>query len=405
MLAALSPRGISHALGRTHAALLRIPRRLIRASAAPLLGRVLYRLCLGAWPSRPELQLFNQGLRDGQTPLPPCCRAMLNVPAARVQISRVVLLDMVRSGAIIPGDPFDHPVAAAGPATLPPQSGNPLSFWHGPPVAFLHLEKTGGVSLAKLLTDMFHPHQIDPDPRRTLAPHVAPPFAGRSLDGIRRHPLVFGHYDLPSLQRLDPNRTLVTMLRNPVERILSLYYYWRSIDLGAVPVSASHAAVRTAHRCGLLEFLETDDPAVRNHIDNLYVRRLTGGYATGARPDPVRQAPEAGLSAALAGLGQFDFVGITEQMGASVSALGDLLGFQPPDTIPQENVTAANMASGGVFRAVPRETLTPAHWRQLGRLTRLDAVIYRVATDRFEVHRGYGARTRHSRDSVLDRAG
>ena len=198
---------------------------------------------------------------------------------------------------------------------------------------------------------------------------------------------------------------MVTMLRDPAERILSLYYYWRSIELGAVPVSASHAAVRTAHRFGLLEFLETDDPVVRDHIDNLYVRRLTGWYATGARPDPVRHAPEAALSAALAGLRQFDFVGITEQMAASVSALGGVLGFQPPDTIPRENVTAANMASGGVFRTVPHETLTPAHWRQLGRLTRLDSVIYRVACDRFEAHRGLGARRRSSSPAVLDQAG
>jgi hypothetical protein len=350
-----------------------------------MLGRVLYRLCLGAWPNAAEARQFTAGLRDQSTPLPPCCRAMLTVPAAQIQLGRVLLLDMVRRGAIRPPELFDIGGAGPAPNVLPAQSGNPLTFWHGPPIAFLHLEKTAGVSLAKLLTDMFHPAQIDPDPHRTLPPHVAAPFAGRPANEIRRHALVYGHYDLPSLRRLDAGRIVITMLRNPVERILSLYYYWRSIDLARLRGSASYPAVEMAHRCGLLEFLGAASPVVRNHIDNFYVRRLTGQYGTDSHCDRVQDAPSLALSAALQGLRQVDFVGVTEEMEASVAALGAFLGFTPPSTIPRANMAATNAAmNGGVFRDVAREALTPAHWRHLARLTRLDAVVYRTACDRLK---------------------
>ncbi len=359
-------------------------RTLVLAAMSAVLGRVLYRLCLGAWPTPDEARLFAAGLRDRSTPLPPCCRAMLNVPAAQLQLSRVLLVDMLRRGAIV--SPPVPGIRGAWQAqhALPVQSGNPMVFWQGPPIAFLHLEKTAGISLATLLTDMFHPAQIDPDPCRTLAPHVATPFAGRPPAAIRRYALIYGHYDLPSLRRLDAGRIVITMLRDPVERILSLYYYWRSIDLTVLPSGGSFPAVAMAHRCSLLEFLETDSPVVRDHIDNFYVRRLTGLYGTGAQADRVTDSPSLALSAALTGLRQIDFVGVTEEMAAGVAALGSFLGFTPPAVLPRANMAATNAATGGgVFHAVDRENLTPAHWRTLTRLTRLDAVVYRAACERW----------------------
>ncbi len=368
-------------------------RRVVWAELRPL----LFRLCLGRWPAPREALLFNAGLRDRATKLPACCRAMLAVPEWRVQISRMVLVDMARSGGLVLNDPF----GVATSSEPPPHSGDPLRFWHGPPVAFLHLEKTAGVSLAKLLTQMFHPQQIDPDPHRTVAPHLRVPFAGRPAPAIRRHALIFGHYDLPSLHRLDPGRTVITMLRNPADRILSLYYYWRSIDLSRLPAGAAHAAVRLAHCSDLLEFLGSDDPLVRDHIDNFYVRRLTGIYLTGASSDRLSDAPDAVLKLALQGLRRIDFVGITEEMAPSVAALAGFLGFVPPDQVPMENTAAANAAGPQcVFRPVSRESLTPAHRQQLGRLTRLDTVVYRVACERFATHRGVVPNPYHSQSAI-----
>jgi hypothetical protein len=358
------------------------PRALGLAVAALLAGRLLYRLCLGRWPSAAEAQLFTAGLRDRDTPLPPCCRAMLNVPAAQVQLARMLLLDMVQRGVIAPAHPGQ-------PIALPTQSGNPLTFWRGPSIAFLHLEKTAGTTLSTVLTDQFHPAQIDPDPDRTAAPHMAAPFARRPASTIRRHALIYGHYDLPALKRLDAGRIVITMLREPASRILSLYYFWRSIDLDSVRGDVSFGAVAMAHRCSLLDFLRCDIPSVRDHIDNLYVRRLTGFYGTGNAIDRVAEAPNQALSLALQGLQRIDFVGVTEEMERSLAALGAFLGFARPDAIPRENAAATNAATaGGVFSPVPRETLTPAHRRHLSQLTQLDDVVYRAARERLALYGG-----------------
>ena len=378
-------------------------RTLALAAVGPLAGRLLYRLCLGTWPSASDARLFTAGLRDRTTPLPPCCRALLYVPTAQVQLARLLLLDMVRRGAIPPAE--SSPQAGPVPMAVPAHSGNPLNFWRGPPIAFLHLEKTAGVSLSTLLTAMFHPGQIDPDPHRTAAPHMVAPFAGRAMSAIRRHALVYGHYDLPALQRLDAGRVVITMLRDPTARILSLYYFWRSIDLDSVRDAVSFDAVAMAHRCNLLDFLRCDIPSVRDHIDNVYVRRLTGFYGTGSAVDRVTDTPNQALSLALRGLRRIDFVGVTEEMGRSIAALGAYLGFTPPELIPCENAAATNAAArSGVFRRIPHEALTAAHRLHLSQLTQLDDVVYRVARERLALYGGQ-CRPRYGNDLIAGYSG
>lgn len=325
-------------------------------------GRLLYRVCLGHWPISGENQLFTIALADRSSPLPPIMRAMLRVPTGRVALGSAMMTDMAMRGRIAGAEPG---------RAFPAQCGNPFAFWDGPPISFLHLEKTAGVSMTILLTGLFYPEQIDRDPYRTLAPHTSKPFAGRSLTKINRRGLVYGHYDLPALRQLTSDRVIVTLLRDPVRRLISLYYYWRNTDLSGLRDDASFAAVEMTHHCTLLEFLGSEALVVRNHIDNLYARRLTGFYGS-VHNDLLVDAPDRALSAALAGLNTIDFVGITEQMSESVEALGAYLGFAPPATIPWQNTT----------EVVQHEPLTPAHWQHLTRLTRFDAIIYRAGLDR-----------------------
>lgn len=337
-------------------------RRAGLSFGGPTLGRLLHRACFGHWPSPDENRVFTAALRERSSPLPPAMRAMLRLPAGRVQLGSAMLADMAIRG-LIPGAEPGRP--------LPTQCGDPLAFWHGPPISFLHLEKTAGVSMTTLLTGLFHPEQIDQDPTRTIAPHVSRRFSGRSLTDINRRALVYGHYDLPTLRQLASERVIVTLLRDPMQRILSLYYYWRNTDLSSLRADASFKAVEMTHHCTLLEFLGSEALVVRNHIDNLYARRLTGFYGS-AHDDLLVDAPDRALSAALAGLETIDFVGVTEHMHPSVAALSAYLGFAPPATIPWQNTT----------RVTPHEPLTSAHWQHLTRLTRFDAIIYRAGLDR-----------------------
>ena len=355
------------------------------AIVAPLFGRLLFRLCLGRWPDADEHRVFRSGLVDRAVPLPPALRAMLPMPEATELVNHFLLLRMVRTGRLQTTNAFDQHHAAGEAPGVPPLSGNPVAFWRGQPVAFLHLEKTGGGAIAQALTEACHPEQIDPDPRRTAAPHALAPFTGRDPAAIRRRALIYGHYDLPSLRRLDTERPVITVLRAPERRILSLYYYWRSINRDVLDTTADNEAVKLAQDCDLLAFLETRDPSVRNYIDNFYVRRLTGTYVSADGHDRLAACPLSHLDRALAALRAVEFVGVTEQMGLTLASLRrrfDLDGGPGPE---RHNVGLDNgRVAPRVFHDVTRVPPTPDQERALVRLTSLDAVLYAAACERFD---------------------
>ena len=359
-----------------------------RLTVAGAVGRLVLRTMLGRWPDAAELVAFRAGLDAGSHGLPPLLRACAYVPAAGPLLSRSMLLSAQRGSAADPTRP-GRPAALAAAQMM----GDPLTIWRGPRLRFLHLEKTAGSSLINVLAAQFHPLQIDADPDRNYPPHERRPFPHASYAAQRDAALVWGHYDLPSLRRLDAGSEAFTLcvFREPGQRILSLYYYWRANQADQA------ATVRCARETGLLAFLRTRDPLIVNYIDNLYVRRLTGLYATAAA-DPVAQTPDDALDAALACLSTLDFVGMSGRLDDSLALLGKRIGFTPPLHTPQVNVLARSERNSVLpYRPTPRETVTPEIAAELERLTRLDRVLYRQVEQRFE-HELAGTRRHASTD-------
>ena len=275
---------------------------------AMALATPILRLSTGKWPAPADTASFRRAFRHF-TPLPPLMRGLASVPAGREQLTRAML-----AGWLLADDTYRGSLMGelTGGDTRP---GNALRVWSGPPVTFLHLEKTAGMSIVAALAAQFHPLQIDADLRRAFPPHVLCPLPPFLLARVRRCALVWGHYDLPSIRRLGPGRFTFTLLRDPEARIVSLYRYWRgqaALDLGW---NGMNAPVLAAQRLSLAEFLATDDPVIRDYIDNFYVRRLTGQYASLNAVDPLAADPQYWLDQALAALDTLDFVGLTEDSG------------------------------------------------------------------------------------------
>jgi hypothetical protein len=178
------------------------------------LSPFVFRLCVGRWPDRAENRQFAAAMCDRKTQIPAILRALIATPAAWPQLSHMISFYLMAEGSLPRSD-------GGG---IAPRSGNPLAFWQGEPVTFLHFERTAGTTLASLLTEKFHPLQIATAPL---------PFEGQCSDTVLAviddHKLVWGHYDLPSFRRLNARRRIITLLREPTARILSLYYFWRSI--------------------------------------------------------------------------------------------------------------------------------------------------------------------------------
>jgi hypothetical protein len=332
-------------------------RRAAIGLASLIASPVLFRLSTGRWPDDTERRQFAAAFRDRGMHIPPLARALIVTPAAREQISRMVYFQLIAEGKL--------PAPSVG--GIPPLSGNAFAVWQGPAVSFLHVERTGGTSLAASLTAGFHPLQI-------WAAHRV-----EDLEQPKANPddrkLVWGHYDLPTLLRLDPARRIVTVLREPAARILSLYYFWRSIHPAQLAVMAD-SRVAEAHRLPLLDFLHSAHQPIRDSIDNVYVRRLTGLYAAGTMHDQLRQDPDAALAQARTALAKFAYVGVSETMSETIRGIERVLGVTL-GAVHRLNETVANPDRNPLhFRAVTREAMTPEISTALADLTRLDGVLY-----------------------------
>lgn len=344
-------------------------RAIVLDGFAWLFAGMILRLATGAWQSGEDVARFRSGFRNF-TPLPPLLRGLVLVPAARQQLMQAMLASWLLADETYRGQLRDQFGSNA------PAEGDCLRVWTGPKVTFLHLEKTAGMAMTKVLTRQFHPLQVDADARRAFPPHVLTPLPPFLLERVRRCSLVWGHYDVPALRRLGPGRFTVTLLRDPRARILSLYRYWRGQAALNLGWNGMNAAVCAAQRMQLAEFLASDDPLLVDYIDNFYVRRLTGQYRSFCDTDPLRAAPARSLDEALRALDEFDFVGISEDMNGSVARLGALLGFAPPARVEPVNVTQAAME--------PLPLDDPEIAAQLARLTALDQVVYDTALRRYQ---------------------
>ncbi len=348
------------------------------------LGRLLLRLILDRWPNTRELHQFKQGLHHSIAPVPPLLRGFCAVPAAQPALTRSMLLAWLLADRSYQG------VMREGLGSEAPP-GDHLRVWTGQPVSFLHFEKTAGTTVLGSLCQQFHPVQIDPDPYRSMAPHVLSAFPSHAAARLDRHQLVHGHYDFPALRRLGRARFIFTMLREPRSRILSLYYFWRATDPALLGAPGDNLNVRFAHEHDLLAFLNARDPLIANYIDNVYVRRLIGCYATSAEPDPLHEQPARSLDLALQALDTLDLVGITESTQASLAVLTVRLDGEPAGRAVILNDAESNRQNRpGDYRLIERQPMTVAIEAALDRLTVLDREIYAAASARLKknlIHR------------------
>jgi hypothetical protein len=347
-------------------------RRVAVAAVCYLTCPLLHRLAVGVWPTRQSAARFRRGMSRGNAPVSPLLRGVATTPEARPQLRVLLTLDYL---AGLPGDgPLTPEPVLPAPYALPPHFGDPLRVWTGPRLGVLHFEKAAGTSLVDALVPQFHPVQIDPDPLRSMPPHLICRTTAGMISACRDHALVWGHYDLPYLRALGADRVPIVLLREPAARLLSLYHYWRSLDAEVLAREDGNYTVWLAHRLDLESFLACDDPLLRDYLDNCYVRRLTGTYG-----DVGEAALAVAAARAREELKHIECVGTTDDLDGFVRALAARFGFTPPPRTPRVNVTAEIARSDRRFRHVPAPAITPEVRRALARLTRHDRVLYEDA--------------------------
>jgi hypothetical protein len=206
-------------------------------------------------------------------------------------------------------------------------------------VVFLHIAKTAGTSIVhffrrRLPGDAICSHgdflQFDGDSADR----------GRSLADYR---FVSGHFGYSDVAALLPDAYSFTFLRDPVDRVLSLYKFCLHADM-----QRRFAVARAARDLGLEGFIHSQLPEVCEMLDNQQTWQLARSYWRDDRRALAHLAPDELLDLAWAHLSEFSRVGTTETFDEDFGIILADLGIdepvpgkrqlQTPDPLPRDTL-------------------------------------------------------------------
>jgi hypothetical protein len=264
---------------------------------------------------------------------------------------------------------------------------NPAVYADQPCLVFLHIPKTAGTTLHHLLTPLFASNRICPERFNHLhaySPTELAPFQFYS-----------GHFEYDSLKYI-PRRKIkiITMLREPKARLMSLYNFYRAHDPEYV-LKNKLPIPTLAHRMSPIDFFRHPRVVRAPGISNSMARAFFGGAnfskwdQTIETPQPRQvafdRAPEAAMDIILRRLADMDFVGIQEDFERSVTLLFHTLDKAPPTKVDSrmtfEEVSQAGAGATGKFE---KQALTPELAEVMIPLTCFDNIVYQRGRLTFE---------------------
>jgi len=243
-------------------------------------------------------------------------------------------------------------------------------------VVFLHIAKTAGTAVHQELTRWFRPEEVCPMRLRFLDQ--------LSTEDLQRYRLFSGHYYWDQLSRLPSPRIVITFLREPRARLLSLYYFYRSHRWSAIEAieKAGADSPRKAKECRLGDFLRSRDFSARINADNAIARSLLGMTYVDSR-GKIRIRDHEAVETAIAHLRQMNAFGLIERYKESALLMRRATGLELPAELPVVN-DRASLYNSPSFEAVETQDIDRQTEAEIQRCIRLDKKIYQWAVREFE---------------------
>ncbi len=231
------------------------------------------------------------------------------------------------------------------------------------PALFLHIQKTAGTSIVNLARPRYAPSITSHGDCWHRAPEL-----------FRDVGFVSGHFGYDFARQLMPGRFNFTFLREPRERVLSMYYFCRQRPPGRFRIYERARALE------LVPFLEAGftDEWVRKNIWNNQAWQLCHGFSHLDDRSLGDFQPDEILELARRHLDEFNHVGFMETLAVDTKIILDQLGVIPTREMRRENSATSRPGLGDI----PGSAL-----ELLDELTVLDRQLYQHAWNRHGVAR------------------
>jgi hypothetical protein len=246
-----------------------------------------------------------------------------------------------------------------------------------PRLVFLNLPRTGGTTLHHHLAAHFAPHEICPERFSRLDKY--------SPDQLEKWRFFSGHFNADEIRRIPGPLFIVTILRNPIESLLSNYYFWKRQRPETIEKHRLDGP-RLIKGGSLADFLRSNHGGVLDSTNNMMARRLAGQVY--AWPDGGWRARigEVGFEVtdlqlvhrALGNLLSFDAYGDISALQGIYARVAQVYGMPLLTSLERLNTRETVDAK---MEAAQEEAITPEIQEMLERHTRLDSIIYILALD------------------------
>lgn len=228
-------------------------------------------------------------------------------------------------------------------------------------IIVLHIAKTAGTSLRRLLQDEFGKKMIYPGDyhlkRQTKGGYIIGEDIVGNFPSLPPHKVLIGHFSAHILEFIPKNYLAACFLRDPIQRSLStVAHFCRILNNQGQNVSPSD--------------LLNDSEFLENHINDFQTRVL--GEEIELNPNKTRFIDEQMLCRALKRIETIPFVGITEFFEESCRLFDSFFSTRISRFHRRENVTRPQ--GGELSEFIPL----------VENLVRRDWILYNAAIDKFQ---------------------
>jgi Domain of unknown function (DUF4214)/Sulfotransferase family len=342
-------------------------------------------------PDTEALSVYSAQLRQQRE-----LSALLGIVASSSEYWDILLQEKRHSGQLLQSDNLPSLLAEAvasqkvwndlSALKFPSRGASSVAFDNDAWV-FVHAQKTAGTSLQNMLIDTFGDQNVYREHADTLYM--------RSPAELSQYCVFAGHFNFDSLSYIPRRRLqLITILRHPKQRLMSLYRFLRAHEPTAPEFNGG---IEIANQLDAVEFfrsvLATAASETWNHLTwcimgqrkwSAYKKALEGlsADALQVQLDVVRLEIRDRLR-------QFAFIGFQEDFPYSCQRLFELIGARMPHLRHDHSV---ELLSNNLqyFKYVAKQPVTSDLEAALDPLVQLDNILYREASDIYGLQNGRG---------------